>query len=217
MPLWNAANDNVMPIARCIGTSKAHEHQTWAWATGKPIPRFTPASVLADYSLNLVAQGGQPFDPNDPSTDTGLDPVQTAKWRQTVGMTDADGGNHKIGSFVQIDNLDDMELAGYLFGCAGMCWELPDTAEKQFDAGHVWDDLSGDSADGHYTEICGRNSKGNSMFVTWGQLQAATNAYVNKYMTGALCYLSEEYLLETGKSPEGIDWNALAADQQALA
>ena len=200
----------------CAMAGPAHEHQTWCWATGKTIPNFTTASVLADYSLNLVAQGGRPFDPNDSSTDTGLDPVATAKWRQTVGLTDADGGNHKIGPFVQIDSLDQVQLSGYLFGCVGICWALPDTAEAQFDAGHVWDDLSGAPGDGHYTELCGRNSKGNSMIVTWGALQAVTNAYINKYMTGALCYLSEDYLLATGKSPEGINWAALADDQYQI-
>ena len=198
----------------CVMSGGSHEHQTWAWATGRPIPRFTDQSVLADYSKCLVSQGGRPFDPNDPDTDTGLDPVAAAHWRQTVGITDADGIVHKVGPVVQLTSIAQMEMAGYLFGCVGMCWNLPGSADAQFEAHHIWDDLSSPPEGGHYTELAGRNSKGNLIFITWGAAQAATDAYVEQNMSGATCYLSEEYLLATGKSPEGINWAQLASDQQ---
>jgi hypothetical protein len=201
----------------CVMSGACHETQTWFWATGRPVPDFTSASCLADYSRCLVAQGGPPYDPNNPATDTGLDPVAAALWRQTIGITDTNGAAHKIGPYAALDNPEEMALAGYLGGVAGTCWNLPDSAEDQFIRGEVWDDLSGTLSSGHYTEFAGRNSAGNLMFVTWGKLQAATDEYVAKYMSGAVAYLSKDYLLATGKSPEGINWDELAADQAAIA
>lgn len=200
----------------CVMSGGGHETQTWFWATGRPIPLFSSPSTLADYSRALVAQGGKPYDPNDPSTDTGLDPVQAAQWRQSIGITDANGVNHKIGPFTAIDNSDELDLAAYLGGAAAVCWALPNSAEGQFRAGEVWDDVAGEPGDGHYTMMGGRNSAGNRIVVTWGRLQACSDAYVAKFMVGGLSFASQEYLLATGKTPESIDWSALQADQQAI-
>ena len=200
----------------CVIAGGMHETQNWFWATKRVIPRFNDATGLADYSRALIAAGGVAYDPDDPATDVGLDPVEAAKWRQTVGLTDADGVVHKLGSFTAIDGPDELDLAGYLGGSAGVCWALPSTAEEQFRAGEVWDDTSQPPGAGHYTMLGGRNSAGNRMVVTWGRLQAFTEAYREKYMVGGMSYASREYLLATGKSPEGIDWAGLAAAQAAI-
>lgn len=202
----------------CVIAGFSHQIQVWFWATKRTIPPFTDPSSLSNYSHALVAQGQGPYVPGDSSTDTGLDPVQAAQWWQSVGITDADGVLHKLGSFVSVDTPEQLDIGGYLGGAGGMCWLLPDSAEDQFREGHVWDDLSGDPGAGHYTAYVGRNSAGLREFVTWGRLQAATDAYVEKYWypSGGIVYLSQEYLLATGKSPEGIDWAGLAQDEQGL-
>jgi hypothetical protein len=201
----------------CVVAKACHATQDWFWATGKPVPRFTDASALALYSAMLVAQGGLPYDPNDPATDAGLDPVAAAQFWQTTGITDADGAVHKIGPFTAIDDADELDLAGYLGGAAAVCWALPSTAEAQFEAGEVWDDVSQPPGDGHDTMLGGRNSAGNRMVVTWGRLQAFTESYRAKYMVGGLSFASQDYLLATGKTPEAIDWAQLAAYQQSIA
>lgn len=204
----------------CPIAGAAHETQTWFWATGRPIPPFTDASGLADYSRALVALGGAPYDPTNPATDTGLDPVALASWRQTVGITDAAGGIHKIGPFASIGDPEELDLACYLFGAAAFCWQLPNSAEAQFRAGEIWDDTSGTPGAGHYTAFVGKNSAGNRMIVTWGRLQAVSDAYVAKYMYpapyGGISFLSQEYLLATGKSPEAFNWDQLNADMAQL-
>jgi len=204
----------------CSIAGACHETQTWFWATHRPIPPFTDASGIADYSRALVAQGGASYDPNNPATDTGLDPVALASWRQTVGITDAAGGVHKIGPFASIGDLDHLDLACYLFGAAAICWQLPDNAEAQFRAEEPWDDTSGAPGAGHYTAYVGRNTAGNRIIVTWGRLQAATPEYVEKYMYpapyGGISFLSQEYLLATGKSPESINWAQLNAYMASL-
>jgi hypothetical protein len=200
----------------CVAAKSCHAVQDWFWATGRPIPPFDGPTGLLNYSRMLVAQGGRPYNPDDPSTDTGLDPVAAAQYWQTTGILDASGATHKIGPFTSISDADELDLAGYLGGAADVCWALPSTAEAQFEAREVWDDTSQPPGDGHDTVLGGRNSAGNRMVVTWGRLQAFTEAYRAKYMVGGMSFASREYLLATGRTPEAIDWAQLAAYQPVI-
>ena len=94
---------------------------------------------------------------------------------------------------------------------------LPASAEQQFEAGQVWDDLRSKPAGGHYVPCVGLNTSGHLIFVTWGELQAATRQYVETRMEEAVACLSREYLLASGLSPELINWSALLDDVDALA
>jgi hypothetical protein len=188
----------------CVLAGAAHETMTWAWAVRRPIPVFSTVNVLKQYR---ALTGGH---------DKGLDPIATAKWRVSNGITDADGAVHRVKAFGSVGSLSDVELAVYLFGVCGVGAQLPNSAEQQFIDGRPWDDVTGEPQDGHYFPIVGKNSSGNLMAVTWGKLQAVTPAYFDKYAVGAICYFSREYLLETGKSPEMFDETQLEADLAAL-
>jgi hypothetical protein len=190
----------------CVLAGAAHETMTWAWATNKPIPIFTDANVVEQYT---ALSGGH---------DAGLDPVATSKWRVTTGLTDADGAIHKLKAFGSVASRADVELATFLFGACGVGLALPDSAEQQFLNGKPWDDLSGEpnTHNGHYVPCVGRNSRGLLMVVTWGRVHAMTAAYFDKYAVGALAFFSREYLLATGKSPEVFDETQLDADLAAL-
>lgn len=196
-------NDN---IGNCVVVGAMHEHMLMAWATGRPIPKFTEM-VARDQYFQLT--GGK---------DTGLDPVTTAWYRQQNGFLDANMVAHKIDAFVQIQNPDELKLATYMFGVAGMCWQLPDSAEDSFMHQQPWGDTASAPGLGHYTPCVGQNSKGLLQFVTWGRLQGATLDFTVKYWNpgGCIAYLSREYLLATGRSPEGIDWDGLQEDLQSV-
>jgi len=188
----------------CVLAGAAHETMTWAWATGKPIPAFSPVNVLKQYRQ---LTGGQ---------DKGLDPISTAKWRVSNGLVDAQGGVHQVKAFSSVGSLADVEMAVYLFGVCGLGLSLPDSAEQQFIDGRPWDDVTGEPKDGHYVPCVGRNTAGNLMVVTWGKLQAMTPTYFDKYAVGAICYFSREYLQATGKSPELFDEAQLDTDLSVL-
>jgi len=201
----------------CVIAGRCHEIMVAAQATRRRIPDFSEGSALADYSRCLVATGGRPYDPHDPATDTGLDMQQAAKWWRDVGITDADGNVHKIDAYVGIDSVDDLLMAAYLCGSSGAGLAIPDSADAQFEAGQVWDDLRSKPAGGHYVPCVGLNTSGHLIFVTWGELQAATRQYVETRMEEAVACLSREYLLASGLSPELINWSALLDDVDALA
>ncbi len=189
--------------ADCVFAGAAHETKLWASSLGKYVP-FTTTDVLGDYS----AVTG--FRINDPSTDQGTDVQTAAAYRQKTGIRDAEGNRHKIDAYAAMTpgDLDELAQAVYLFGAVGVGFQLPASAQAQFTAGHVWDDLSGAGHDGHYVPCVGRNSAGNFLFVTWGRLQAATPAWVAAFMDEAVAYLSVEQLKDN-VSPAGYNLDAL--------
>ena len=199
----------------CVIAGRCHEIMVAASATGHPIPDFSAGSALADYSRCLMAAGGPAYNPYIPSTDTGLDMQQAAKWWRDVGITDADGHVHKIDAFVAIESVDDLMMATYLCGSGGCGLALPASAEQQFEAGQVWDDMHGQPVGGHYVPSVGWMG-GHIVFVTWGELQGATKEYVAARMEDGVCCLSREYMKASGLSPEAINWAALLDDIAAL-
>ena len=219
---WGHVGTNSMPWGMlgndragcCVSTGFCHQEIVWAHATGRPLPPFDDQVALANYSRALVSSGGRPYDPRDPSTDRGLDPGRAAMWWQDVGLTDAAGKNHRIKTFVTADGVEQLQIGGYLFGCTGCGFNLPDNADAAFSAGEPWDDISQppNPRNGHYVPLVGGNSRSMLMFVTWGGLQAASKRWVSKYLAGGVVQMSRAYLLATGKTPEALDEPALDRD-----
>ena len=206
---WGMLGNNL--AGDCVIAGRCHETMLFAQATKRPVPRFTSANALAEYSKVLVASGQPPFDPNNAETDAGLDPVAMAAYCQTVGLQDADGQFHKIDAFCDLADVEELMYAIHLFGAAGLGMNIPDSAETQFSQNHIWDDLHSQGSGGHYTASMGVNSRGHLVQCTWGGIQGTTPQYVERYWAGAVCYLSKEYILASGLSPEQINYAALDA------
>jgi hypothetical protein len=201
----------------CVCAGAEHESMVWAMATKRTVPNYDDRVSLKNYSDMMVDAGGAPYNPHDPSTDTGLDMQRAAAYRQKTGVLDLAGNRHFIKAYAAV-SIDDAPLAAYLFGVCGVGLALPDSAEQQFIRYHIWDDVTStpQPQNGHYVPIVGRNSLGNFMVITWSRLHAMTPEYFARYYDEAVAYFSMEYLVATGKSPEAIDEAALEADLAAL-
>lgn len=197
--------------SNCVCAGAMHESQTHAMATKRPVPRFSEATGLREYSKLLVAGGGKSWDPRDQGTDLGLNPQLVAGYRRRIGIVDDDGVAHKILAYALVRDLNDAMYGTFLMGAVGLGLLMPDSAERQFADGHVWDDLRSrpQEKNGHYVVMVDRNSAGNLVLLTWGRLHAATPQYVERYWAGAIAYISLEYMLASGVSPEGFDRGAL--------
>lgn len=209
-PFGMLANDR---FGCCVWSGAGHETMVWGHESGVT-PVFSDASVLSDYA----AVTG--FKPSDPDTDQGTDMKDAASYRRKVGIRDAKGQRHKIDSYVALHpgDLSQIAVATYLMGAVGIGLQLPDTAEQQFDEGRPWDVVPHSTIlGGHYVPICGRNSKGNYLAITWGRLQAITPSFLARFMDEGVCYLSLEILSQKNLSPEGFDAVALRQSLAALA
>jgi hypothetical protein len=173
---------------------------------------FTDACVLGDYS---AATG---FDAGKPETDQGTDMQQAADYRRKTGIADADGTRHLIAAYLALEpgNLKNLYQASYLFGIVGIGLRSPASAIAQHERGEAWDVVPDSPIEGgHYVSLVGRRADG-LVVVTWGAIQAMTEAFLREYCDEAIAYVSRECLIDQ-KSPEGFSYADLMSDLGALA
>lgn len=155
------------------------------------------------------------YNPDDPNSDQGTDVHQLYAFRQSKGIVDADGKQHKIVAYAGLTpgNFDELLVALYMFDMVGIGIEVPDYCEAQFEAGQPWHLLRGyhQIEGGHYIPIVGATDKDTGQLFTWGALGGITRTFYEKYNTVSVVALTEE-LFKDGKSPEGVDMAKLAAD-----
>jgi hypothetical protein len=187
----------------CAWASGAHESILQNAANNRVVA-YSDASVLSDYS---AATG---FSPGLPYSDQGTDLHALYQYRQQVGLLDAAGNRHKIGAYLELEpgNPEELEVAVFLFGAAGLGITVYDWTQQQFGAGKPWDYVRGGNLEGgHAVPVAGRNS-GFWEIVTWGQVQPATNKFFQKETTEVFVAITDDYL-SGDKSPEGFDREAL--------
>jgi hypothetical protein len=214
---WQAV-DNFHMLANdqygdCVFAGAAHEHMVWSLEGGKPRARFTIHDVLSDYA----AVTG--FDPAKPATDQGTDMEEAASYRRKTGVLDATGARHRIDAYValKIGDVDQLAFASWMFGACGVGLQLPQQAMAAFDKGELWDvPPRPQIAGGHYVPCVGRDACGHFLVVTWGEVQAMTPAFYERFCDEACAYLSLEVLNEKKLSPEGFDETALRAALNSL-
>jgi hypothetical protein len=195
----------------CVWAGAAHETMLLAREAGNCVS-FTDACVLGDYS---AATG---FDAGKPETDQGTDMQQAADYRRKTGIADADGTRHLIAAYLALEpgNLKNLYQASYLFGIAGIGLRLPASAIAQHERGEAWDVVANSPVEGgHYVSLVGRRADG-LVVVTWGAIQAMTEAFLREYCDEAIAYVSRECLIDQ-KSPEGFSYADLMSDLGALA
>jgi hypothetical protein len=167
---------------------------------GKP-RRPTDEEILAAYDLV------------DDGVDDGAAMLDVLKMARKVGI----GGNTIFG-YVHVNLLDHAQArtAHTLFGGLYVGANLPAAAQSQ----GVWDvgdgpEFAVGSWGGHAMYAIDYDPKGLT-FVTWGRLQKATWAWVDRYCDEGWGVLEEDYVGDDNRSPQGLTLQALADDLRAL-
>jgi hypothetical protein len=199
------ANDN---YGDCVWAGAAHEHMLWTTASEGAVPpaSFTNADVLSDYS---AATG---FTASDPNSDQGTDMVVAASYRRKTGVVDSNGVRHIINAYLEVQtaNFDELMLATYLFGVAGVGINCPSNVQDQFSAGQPWSVTPGTSiVGGHYIPCVGRAASGNAVCITWGKPQEMTPGFYQQYNDETVVYLCLEYMDPNKLTPEAFNSDAL--------
>lgn len=206
VPSWGMlGNDR---LGDCAAAGPCHEHMLWTSLQGKAAP-FGDEQAIALYS----AVTG--YNPADPSTDRGTNVRDMLSYRKSVGITDAIGGNHKIGGYCALEpgNWTQLLEALKIFDVVGIGIEFPQSAMDQFNQSKPWTVVHGAEVEGgHYVPVCARPGTDYVLVVTWGQTQLMGRGFYQKYNDESYGMFSTETLIN-GKSPEGF---SLADFQQAL-
>jgi len=217
--LGNGPDDSVAPgfsgAGDCVLAGGGHETMVWNKARGGPGVTITGANSIADYSALTGYVIG------DDATDQGTDMREAAKYRKATGLIDANGKRHKIAAYLFLTPGDFHQLvtATYIFGCAGVGIEFPDSAWAQYDDGQPWDvtDPNSPIDGGHYIPTVGSTSaKDEITAVTWARRQPITKAFIEQYNDESVVYLSEEMIRSNGEGLHGFDLATFKADLAAL-
>lgn len=188
----------------CAIAGPCHEHMMDAKITSRAVPAFTCRSALEQYSAFLKSIGQTPYDLQTGDGDTGCAVAQVIAWRQKTGLTDANGGVHKIGQAIELTpgNLDELWEAAYLFDCAGIGIQVQEALMRLADEGKPWDWVKGSPIEGgHYIFVPSLRK-----LISWGDADAFTNRFYEKANDETVCYVAaDKYEAVTGDSVEGYD------------
>lgn len=191
----------------CVWAGAAHEHMLWTreGAGQGHGANFVDANVLSDYA----AVTG--FDGTD-ATDQGTDAQTAASYRRKTGVLDNAGNRHRIMAYMELrpGDFDQLMLAAWLFGAAGVGMMFPLSADAQFRAKKPWTFVTNSRiVGGHYVPVVGRSATGSAVCVSWGQLQQFDRTFYEMYCDEAIAYFCPEYVRTDKLSPEGFDAEAL--------
>ena len=176
----------------CVWAGAAHEQYIWSMEGSGNRTHITTQDTLNDYA----AVTG--FNYTD-ATDNGTDMELAAKYRVDTGIRDSLNMRHKIDAYAELEvgNMDEMFLAIWLTGAAGVGIQLPESAEAQSDAngegntGVPWTVPNKiKMAGGHYVSGVGRDANGCLLIVTWGTIQRMTPEFFERFNDEGVAYLS---------------------------
>jgi len=194
-------------VGNCVIAKTLHQIMGWfadAHA-GSPVT-FTAQQAIDLYS----AVTG--YNPNDPTTDQGTDPLAMLQYWQTTGVY-----GHKIEGGVSLDisNLDALKAAVYIFGSIEFDINVP-AYVMNVPAGGSWSNTGGDQSilGGHSIAAVGYGRQG-FRIVSWGTTYTADFNFWSQFLIGATAAVSEDWIKKSGRSPSGVDMNGLLADLKA--
>ena len=199
----NSVFDGFQGCGCCAWAGPAHEEMEAAKNAGRPVPQFSGATIVKQYS----EYSG--YDPKTGANDNGSDVQDVLKWRQTKGLLDNAGTAYKIGQTVSLTPGDMTELwaAAYLFETVGIGVNLQAAQMTQFDSGQPWDYVHGSPVQGgHYIPVVGKTG-----LVSWGMRVAFTPAFIEHQCDEAFCYVDGlRYSALTDETAEGLTASELA-------
>ncbi len=198
---WGMLNNSV--LGDCAVAGGMHVCQLWRQVINKPI-RFTNADARQDYFA--ITGGG----------DDGMDMVTMAKYWQNIGFRDSRNIRHKILAYLHVDgtHLERVDTAAYLFDAVGLGISVGQQEMQEFTYRQPWANPNSIATGYHYVPMVGKDNDYRYV-VTWGGLQAVTEAWLKAKVNEVVAVLSDENLI-AGRSLEGFDMDALEADLEGV-
>jgi len=202
----------------CVESEEAHFIGVMTGNAGK-LFAYTPAQTLAAYSAITG------FNPSDPSTDRGTDPLAAANY--FMNNQYADGS--KLVGYLQVNaaNQQEVQFAINAFGNLKIWLALPDSFINPFPSsnGFVWKKDTPNPNQGHCIgsyafnspKIVGANSDGVQV-ATWGLIgtmpwDSFGALCVPSAGGGCLVRVTTDWLIKSsGLTPSGFAWGDLLAD-----
>jgi hypothetical protein len=224
---WSAAAISVIEdvegnanFGDCVEAEDAH-YLGVITGNANALYAYTDEQTLADYSAITG------FDPNNPATDQGTDPVADLNYRVTNGYVD--GSKDAGWAMVDATNVAEVRYALAEFGNIKMWFGIPDSivnSMSSLQSGFVWDVAAGDAdqQNGHCIGSCGYNptkilavaaTARGLLVMTWGMLGLITWDAVAAWFIpanggGMATRVSMDWInTKSGNAPSGLNAAAM--------
>lgn len=197
------ANDR---LGDCAAAAALHQEILWAAEAKKQI------SVTDQTAINVyTAVTG--YNPENPESDQGTDVHELFTYWKANSLIGSDGS--PIVAYAGLTPADPTELAVALsqFTTVFLGINVPDFAERQFEAGGPWRPEQGrhQLIGGHAIPAVGAISADLFDIVTWGQKIGMTSSFYQAYGTTAVVALTHD-MFNGNTDIDGIDFDKLAAN-----
>lgn len=184
----------------CDWASSAHVLMQAAKNSGRPIPKFSGKTVVAQYS----AYSG--YDPKTGKNDNGTDMQEAITWCQTKGFYDDSNTVYTFGQSVSIEpgNVQELWAATYLFEAVKIGVNLQTAQMDQFDASNspIWDYVKGSADEGGHSIP----TMSKSGLISWGFRVGYTQMFIKNQMDEGYSFLlTERYNAVAGETKENLN------------
>lgn len=193
-------------VGDCTIAAAAHLIMAWTKVSKGTAQVLPDSVVISSYS----AVSG--YDPKTGSNDDGAVEDNVLKFWAKSGL-----GGDKLGAWVDTDlgDIQQVKVCSYLFHGLYIGVALPLSAQGKSEWKVPWYGTLGNgkpgSWGGHAVCVVGYNSTG-PIVVTWGQLLQMSWSFWRTYCDESHAIISQDYLLGSNKTPEGLDWASLSED-----
>ena len=182
----------------CVLVALANGIRTQAVNAGQPVPQWTSQDIVGWYKANT----NPPYDPNDPNTDTGTDPLSVLKWAVNQNL---------ILAFGQVSISDTpLSVATNLFGGVLVAVNVP----AAWMSSDVWDKSNTRIVGGHGIWLPSYDQKSTRKVETWGQIVTMTPAGWAQNGVAAYAFVTNEMMESDQESLQGFNMASLTAQLQ---
>lgn len=200
-------------IGDCTVAAMAHALGAMSVYAGYPEVLFSDAVIQQAYS----AVSG--YDPATGANDNGATLASVCQYMTSTGTKDTTGKVHKLAGWAEIKNFRDyatIRSALYTFGTVYVAYNLPKSAEDQFDSNQPWTPVAGSPNDGGHCIVIQADTLGMDEYepVTWGDLIRMNRAFHWDYCTEAVALISDDWVRANGTTVNGESISQLLADSR---
>lgn len=195
----------------CVWAYQGHAIQAWTRYNAVAEVTLPASSIIAGYATTG-------YDPQTGANDNGTDIGTALRYMMQQGLADATGKVHKIAGYALFRDPHNQELLAQGLDIGGtLCFgaNMQQAQMDQTNAGQPWDYVAGSpEIGGHCFGFQQRRGSGTHklVFVTWGQLQQATDAFLNHCVDEVYYVVSEDDIALNGTNRAGFKLAQLLAD-----
>lgn len=182
-------------------------------------------ALFSDAEAVKVYSAVSGYVPGQPDTDNGATLQSVCQYMAKTGAVDVDGRVHKLAAWAEVGDPTNLPLLKKIlntFGTVYLAYNLPQSAEDQFDQGEPFTYVPGSpSVGGHcmsmqLSAVGPKAPLNDETLITWAREEKCNQAFMSHTCVEAIVLVSEDWITNNGTSIEGLNLNQLIKDSKGL-